>query len=958
MDPKFVIILSAGVALALGMGFGLAHLVFPANTGSRRDIRRWGESPDAALRERTAKDERQRRRLAFPVGRRRNSSVCGLIEGVLRHRDGAYTKGYKLKLAHSIFDEDDVVEGRVDELGRLIAGSHPPGTTFQFRLNVSPDSGAAIRRHVSSRSTHDTHPLAGLLHASSIGFYDEAARRGVFRDLMLSMWVRVPAKHSRDATGLAALLPYLGREISRRGVFGFLRTLPSAWRRASDKVVVTRSQDDERETLRDASRVFRAVESQAPQDLGLEPMSRDELWDAVYRSHRQNAARSPALPETPGLDVRDYLCAETIEGTGWFLLHGSYPVAVISAFVPPQPFVTADSMRKLTANPALNCRHVCIAEFVCLDEKKAKRKLEASIRQAELTGNTFFGRRELKEDAKARIKDLRLLLQHVEEGRETLLEGRLQVVVYGERVRNREELEAAVERLDEDCDRVIAALKKITGADAEREEPAALRAMYLRSLAGEFDERPTGREHPEVGNSLAALIPTEAAWPGSPRPRTLFATPSGQLTGLDLYDRSKVKSPTVLLTAASGEGKSVAGGRIITDCMDGIAHLKVSAIDNGHSLGPLCELYGGRQVRYDDGGAPSLNPWYYPGLFEGRAPDKIQLAFVEGDIRLLAGIPKTDAVTKAVIRTVVEEVYRIAVARNAPDLPDFEPTLTNFLNILRRYQWKEEVARGEAEKLYLRLKAFKGDPLLDSPTHPDLKKESAFNLFELDSLSALDDAVQAATAYRIAAEVMRSIGDRLPDGTYRPVLLVFDEMKEIIRKYPAILEVIEYATRMGRKEGVVTLLMSQAYEDFTGTQTEPNPIGIALAKNSGVKLIGKQIGPYDALVRDCQLSPEAAGAISAIRNIPGRQSQWLLVIGSGADKIVELVQVNLSSVELWTYTTDTSEKNARLTVQSARPHWPMAVVVAALADKYPRGLTGEDLTHIDLGYVLGERAAA
>ena len=79
---------------------------------------------------------------------------------------------------------------------------------------------------------------------------------------------------------------------------------------------------------------------------------------------------------------------------------------------------------------------------------------------------------------------------------------------------------------------------------------------------------------------------------------------------------------------------------------------------------------------------------------------------------------------------------------------------------------------------------------------------------------------------------------------------------------------------------------------------------------------------------------------------------------TGTDKIVELVQVNLSPVELWTYTTDTGEKNARLTVQSSRPQWPMAVVVAALADKYPRGLTGEDLTHIDLDYVLGEQMAA
>ena len=127
---------------------------------------------------------------------------------------------------------------------------------------------------------------------------------------------------------------------------------------------------------------------------------------------------------------------------------------------------------------------------------------------------------------------------------------------------------------------------------------------------------------------------------------------------------------------------------------------------------------------------------------------------------------------------------------------------------------------------------------------------------------------------------------------------------------------------MGRKDGVVTLLMSQAYEDFTWTEAEPNPIGIALAKNSGVKLIGKQIGGYERLAKDCELAPNAVAAVRAIKNVAGKQSQWLLVIGSGTDKVVELVQVNLSASKLWTFTTDTNEKNARAVVKRHRPNWP------------------------------------
>lgn len=959
MDPKIIILLASLSAVGVGLGVGLAFLLIPAGRRSRRDLKAWERSADAGLRERGRVDARQRKLLTFPAGRRRNSSVCGVVGDLLRNRDGSYTKGYKLKLAPSIYDEDGRIESKVDEIGSFLRSAYPPGTTLQFRLNVTPDDGEVIRNHVEARGEgHHTHALAGLLHTSSVGFYQEAVRRGVFKTIWLSLWVRVPVRHADDRTGISALLPSLGREVRRRGLMRFIASLPSAYRRASDKVAVIRTFADEEEALREASRVFRAVEAQCPEDLGLEPMTRQEVWDALYRSHRQNAAASPALPDTPGLDVRDYTCAETIEGTGWFLMHGSYPVAVVSAFVPPQPFITADSMRKLTANPSLSFRHVCVTEFVTLDQKKSKKRLEAAIRQAELTGNTFMGRRELKEDAKARIKSLKLLLQHVEEGNELLVESRLYFVVYGDRARNREELTASVAKLDADCERVVAAVKKISGADAEREEPAALRAMYLRSMVGEFDAKVTGREQPEVADSLAALVPTESAWEGSRRKQILFVTPSGHMTGLDLYDRTKIKSPTVLITAASGEGKSVAGARIINTCLTQIPNLKVAAIDYKRSLGPLAETLNARDIEFDEERLRALNDWYYNGLFDGVAPDKVQVSFVEGSIRLLGRVGKEDVIGHSVVKTAVAEVYRIAVARNGAGLPDFEPTLTSLLNVLKKYQWDNDSARRRAEDLYVALNVFRKDPMLDAPTHPDFREESLFDRFELESLSALDERVRGAMAYRIAAHVMRSIGDKLPDGTYRPVLLVFDEMKEIINKYPAILEVIEIATRMGRKDGVVTLLMSQAYEDFIGTEAEPNPIGIALAKNSGVKLIGKQIGGFKRLAEDCELAPNAVAAVRALKNVTGQHSQWLLVVGSGNDKTVELVQLNLSSSELWTFTTDTNEKNARTVISNHRPAWPTAVVVASLAEKYPRGLTAENISTADVDYVLDERMAA
>src|SRR5437764_516170 len=118
-----------------------------------------------------------------------------------------------------------------------------------------------------------------------------------------------------------------------------------------------------------------------------------------------------------------------------------------------------------------------------------------------------------------------------------------------------------------DCDQLITAIRRIPGAEAAREEPAALRAVYHRSLVGELDKTDTGREILETTDSLAPLTPTEPAWAGSRRPHTICSTPTGHMIGFDLYDRTLVTSPLVLLIAQPRGGKSVFMCRIINDVL-------------------------------------------------------------------------------------------------------------------------------------------------------------------------------------------------------------------------------------------------------------------------------------------------------------------------------------------------------------------------------------------------------
>lgn len=111
-------------------------------------------------------------------------------------------------------------------------------------------------------------------------------------------------------------------------------------------------------------------------------------------------------------------------------------------------------------------------------------------------------------------------------------------------------------------------------------------------------------------------------------------------------------------------------------------------------------------------------------------------------------------------------------------------------------------------------------------------------------------------ANRVASRVVRSIGRLKPDGTRTPALLVFDEVWKIAAQYPEILRVIKKGARMGRKEAVVTMLATHAYEDFTGIHD--------VTKTAGIKVIGKQIGDCSKLVLDAGLSENAALAAQGL----------------------------------------------------------------------------------------------
>lgn len=942
-----------GGLLSAGLGLVAGYRIIPAFKLQRT---RMIESP---ISEKT-----QERLKAEPVGRLLPTEIAGLDGNIIRYKDGSYGKAYIFEPSNSLYIDGNVTEQRIEELKTILKFEKPKNTVIQFRFLNSLDTGEVLRDHLDSRDAESSDPVAGILQATNLSLHEEAIRSGDVMRQTATVWIRVPVRDAGDTSILSSLVPSLFRDVKQYGIARLFRSPLTRIRNRESELMVQREVQSEAACRLKAARVFQSFEANFPRGLQLREMSRTEIFETLFISHRREHQNFPHLSnqrDSDCVDLRRYLCSTSIETTReQHVRHNGTPVSLVSLKTLPNGFVTADIMRYLTATRALGFPHEIVVDLMTTEKQAAKKDLQKRIDRIEGSRNTWLGFRNLKKDAIVIKSDLEDLLEQVEGDNEEICNLRLNVIVFAGRSKGTKEGRKQLELLDDRCDAVVSSIRKKIGADAIREDAIRQRAIYPRMLAGELSSKPTGQELTETADSVIAFVPTETSWRGSRRPHSIFTTPNGQMFGLNLYDRALIKSPTVIVTAASGEGKSFLASMLITDIRAHRGNVKVRVMDYRHSFKPICRLFGGRHIEFNEADPKPINIWNYPGIEKGIRPTKRQLSMVLTDILILSKTPKTDAITSAIAATVVDEVYRMSLARNGDGRPKFQPTLGHFLDVLKTYHW-EPAQQEPASELYLKLNVHRKDPWLNSPTHPDYDVPSMFDVFELSGISGLDEKIRESVGFRISAQIMQEIGEEDERKQKTPILFLCDEMREINKHFPAIQELIAEASVTGRKEGLVTVLFSQAYEHFTGTAERPNEIGIDLVKNSGVKMIGKQIGGFDRLAADCELAPETVAAIRAIRNQYGRYTQWVFVIGSGADKIVQMAEIRLSPAMLWANTNDTNEANARRLVENIRPDLPPEIVVSWLASKYPSGLTAIGLTEIssfDLNELSGLEVAA
>jgi hypothetical protein len=323
------IVSGIGVAVASGLAIGGGVRLLPIAGHAVRDARQFARSREGLLeKERLVQLQAQRKKRKLR-GRTRESSIVGLYQDVLRHADGSYTRGYELPLQSTMLAPDEVVDDFIDGFADMLTVDLWAGTVLQFRYAVCPDPGRAIAEHLRARSYDCSYFPAARLHDLNLDFLRGMADARVFRQERASLFVRAPVGHENDRSshGFNNFVSLLAADWREHRLKDLRRRAADHWSNTRNDGVVRRILEYEDESLRKAEKCFRLLEMQSP--VTLNRLDRQQLWRAVYQSHVTGSASVPRLPEYDGLDLRDYLCAETIEDRGWYVLHGVCPATVV-----------------------------------------------------------------------------------------------------------------------------------------------------------------------------------------------------------------------------------------------------------------------------------------------------------------------------------------------------------------------------------------------------------------------------------------------------------------------------------------------------------------------------------------------------------------------------------------------------------------------------------------------------
>ena len=572
---------------------------------------------------------------------------------------------------------------------------------------------------------------------------------------------------------------------------------------------------------------------------------------------------------------------------------------------------------------------VITAEIVLPDQAKSVKQYKSRLRKMTAAQKDIHGGFRLNVDAQVAEHQLIKVLQDLIASSLKSCEMSLTIAIRTSRpARNRVETEQAERVLADRRQRVLHAIGRMNGARGIPETLAQKR-FFFSSLPGQGETNK--RELDVLTLHAADLLPVEMPWSGTPNsPLMLFETPYRQLIPFSPFD-STLGDANLLITAKSGGGKTFMTQEFLL--MMARAKPLISILERGDSYEPLVELMGGRVINVDLDGRETLNPWDLPA--GETVPSNEKTAFLKNLTRHMIGeSPGADtALLDNVLTDAIPRVYKRCAIRYSNPIPTFNDLREELANW--RDAEKMQRIMDEARLAAIKLRSWTGESgiyanLFDRPT--TMRLDSDWLFFNVEGLST-DARLEAAMSMLIA----NAMAARASGKTGQPSITVLDEMWSLLDS-PTLAPEVAQLFRTSRKRHSSVWGISQAVEDFVGTESQPRPHGPGILKNASTKIIGQQPGDVSALVTHLSLNPVALGQVKEF-GAPrkGRSADVLLVIGEKAET-TQTIRIAPTPLSYWICTTFPRERKYRACFLNKSVSRPLLETYQDLAQKFPQGL--------------------
>ncbi len=472
--------------------------------------------------------------------------------------------------------------------------------------------------------------------------------------------------------------------------------------------------------------------------------------------------------------------------------------------------------------------------------------------------------------------------------------------------------EGSTEGLEEGVQETLGVLSRAHGLRGYR-ETYLLQEAYLSLLPGAPPL--VERRRKTLTPVMVDMLPVWGFQTG--QGKVPFLTPHNGLVLYDPFDTGSQPNANILVTGTSGAGKSFAVSYLLSAYEVACAGRAdkppfTFILDNGASYRRYIELRpDGRYVAYDFEHPPGVQPFLWDEDEEALEEHVSRLEWLLLDLlHVSEAEPERFERKKAAIKAALYKVYRDDLERDFKGFAralDAIPEGKDFITALFPF------TEGKFAKLF--------EPRRDAnPT------EGVYAIC-YDFMHLTEHRDFAALALRLCVYEIRRFAARMSRRRHR-TFLVIDESWALLEAGTgggvASLAgpFLSSSVRMGRKEGMSVIGLSQVIEDFVRS-----PYGAAIVGNSSTKLIGQPGGEsVEGLRVNLRLTERQVEQVRRLSRTP-RYHEFLLIQGDRSN----VVRVPADPFSKWVFTTNPKDNERFLQLAEERPDLSLLEQVRLLA---------------------------